>query len=199
MSIRFKWGDVCNRWAETSQGGYECVGYGKEEVLMQEWDIFPLNLNSEYTIGEAYKSNDVSIVFPELHLWTAKTYKSVVYDLSIIYTENARDWLNITSPKLNTNREFLGENLTKEIINVGFQNLAMLPVGTHTASIIVRAYEKTATGKDFIEQCPQPIKVSIRIKQGTNTDPDIVVRNLVYNKKTKRLTGDNPITLMDTS
>lgn len=80
----------------------------------------------------------------------------------------------------------MGTNLAFANVKVDFKNLALLPVGSHTASIIVKAYEKTAQGKDFIEQCPQPIRVNITVKQGSSVDPDIVVRNLVYNEKTIR-------------
>lgn len=187
--IRFKKEPTCNRWAATSRGGEECTGYEDIDVPMQDWKFQPEHLNVPYTQGENYEPNTIRIQFPELNLWTGRNYKNVHFEPSILYQGEVADWLNLSSPQL-VNGQFTQANIRDGEITLRLNNPHM-PVGIHTANIIVKAYEVSNGEKTFIEQCPEPIKFVLNVKKGDVViNPDFRERKLFYNLDTQELTGD---------
>lgn len=194
-SIRFKKDSVCDSWQETSQGGYECAGYGEIEVPIQDWKFFPEYINSVYIPGDTIKNIDLSIALPELDLWLGRSYKNVHFEISVLYQGEVSDWLDISSSGL-VNGQFTGANIRSAKVSLNLKNLVHLGAGIHTASIVVKAYEVINGQRNFIEQCPEPVKFVLNVKEGKAIqNPDFRERKITYNLDTQKYTGDLEFTI----
>ncbi|MDO4763528.1 MAG: hypothetical protein Q4A00_04010 [Flavobacteriaceae bacterium] len=202
MATRYKNEEICIQWGE-SDDGYDriCEVYTTESVPIREWELNPSGINTHYTRGGAIPEFTLVVQFPELSEWNERNYDDVHYELVVQYQGNATNWLDFRSKDLR-GLEFTKANIERSDVELIFRNLINLPVGTHTANIIVKAFEKRGSAKTFIENSPTlPVKIAIKGDSTTPAvnDPDYRARSLSYHKNTRVLSGDTAIVINDVS
>ncbi|MCO4303705.1 hypothetical protein [Riemerella anatipestifer] len=204
MSKRFKNIEVCIDWEDDGYGRLECRKYETKQVPIQEWFVYPNNINlPPYKQGaEIPTGHRIAVHFPELDLWNECPYDDVKFKIRGEYSGTSVEWLNFSiigdSPTLDTDGVFSPNNLSSANIGVSFKNFRQLPVGTYSASIYLEAFGIDNSGEHYIEHYQPPIQVSLEVQEGDGEVPptDNDTRYLTYNKSTKELSGD---TIIDTA
>ncbi|MEJ8598548.1 hypothetical protein JSO62_07570 [Riemerella anatipestifer] len=202
MSTRFKDVEICLKQITTEYGGYDCEEYGIKQAPIQEWFVYPNNINlPPYKQGaEIPTGHRLSVHFPELHLWNECPYDVVKFKIRAEYSGTSVEWLNFSIignfPTLDANGVFSPNFPSSANIGISFKNFRQLPVGTYSASIYLEAFGVDNSGEHYIEHYQPPIQVSLEVQEGDGEAPptDNDTKYLTYNKSTKELSGDTVIT-----
>lgn len=203
-SVRFKSVEKCE-WVQTGPSigdGYnDCYNVS---VPLRDWEINPENINTSYKQGGNVPELQMEIQFPELSEWKPSQYRNVYFEISVMYQGNTTEWLDFRDAKLR-GFEFTEKNIVSASPEVIFKNLSLLSSGTYTATVVIKAFEKSGSQKVFIENSPVvTARLNIQGVATTPSTPPVInteyrTRNITYNKRTQNLTGDLPIVINDIS
>lgn len=176
-----------------------------KDIPIQEWEIHPRSINFNHTSGHSIPNNYSSqVTFAELWEWNDRQYYDVAFALEISFSGNI-PWLKIQSDNL-VNNEFTMNNIESAKLDFIFQGINHLPIGTHSATIRLKAFWNKPTGKEFIEYSPVDINIVVHVNNGTNNGGGstggstsnnnyLPTRHLLLDKNTGQITGDTAFTV----
>ena len=195
MPIRFK--------TETSYQ-YSCVSYPQAscitivteyQVPIRDWLANPSQaVAPSWTVGSPNPAPiSIQLTFPELEQ-IYPDFSNFRFKIKKFFT--GVDFINITAPGL-TGNVFDNFNLINKTVQVNFQNMDNLAVGSHEMNLVIEAYGVNTSGVETfkedsgIQNVIIPIKITVLSGSGFNTDKNTY--QLVYNKADGLLSGDSKI------
>ncbi len=197
MPIRFKTVEYCWWTPKSTQDPSPTEVCVDQVTPIRDWAVNPSQITAPaWTVGGPNPLPiSVQIIFPELQ-YIYNNIGNYRFKIKKIISGSGVDFVNVTAQGL-TGNVFDGFNIANKTIQINFQNMDNLSVGTHELHLIVEAYEVSSGGVETfkedstIQNVAIPIKITVLSGNGFNTDKNVY--QLYFNKADNSLSGDGKI------